>query len=59
MRFIKDPNPPIAALPALRIVLVVSVGPLRYQVDCFATLRVLITVVEVIISKPASQEEVD
>jgi len=59
MGFIEDPNPPIAALQALRIVIAGSVGAIEYQVDGFAALRVVRTVVEVIMSKPASRKEVD
>jgi len=59
MRFIGDPNPPIAAHQALRIVIAGSVGAIVYQVDGFATLGVVRTVVEMIMSKPASRKEVD
>jgi len=59
MGFIEDPNPPITALQALRIVIAGSVGAIGYQVDGFAALGVVRTVGEVIMSKPASRKEVD
>ena len=59
MGFIEDPNPPIAALQVLRIFIADSVGTIGYQVDGFAALGVVRTVVEVIMSKPASRKEID
>jgi len=59
MGFIEDPNPQIAALQVLRIVIAGSVGAIGYQVDGFTALGVVRTVVEVIMSKPASRKEVD
>jgi len=59
MAFMADPNLPIAALHALRIVIAGSVGAIGYQVDALAALGVLRTVVEVNMSKLASQKEVD
>jgi len=52
-------QPPIAALPGLRIVIVGSVGTIGYQVDGFVALGVLRTVVELIMSKLVSRKEVD
>jgi len=59
MRFIEDPNPPIATLQALRIVIADPVGAIGYQVDGFAVPRVVTTIVEVIMSKLVSRKEVD
>jgi len=59
MGFIEDPKPRIAAQQALRIVIAGLEGAIGYQVDGFAALRVVRTVVEVIMSKPVSRKEVD
>ena len=59
MRFIEHLNPPIGALQALRSVIAGSVRAIEYHVDGFAALRLVSTVVEVIMSKPASRKEVD
>jgi len=59
MIFIEDPKPPIAAMQALTIVIAGSVGTIEYQVDGFAALGVVRTVVEIIMSKPASRKVVD
>jgi len=59
MGFIQDPNPPIESPQALRILIAGSVGIIGYQVDGFAALGVVTTIVEVIMSKPASWKEID
>src|SRR5437868_5944889 len=59
MGLIEDPHSPTTALQALRIAIAGSVGTIRYQIDGFTALGVVRTVVELIVSKPASRVEVD
>ena len=58
MRLIENLNPSMAALEALIIVIEGSVGTIGYQMDGSARLRVVRSVVELVVSKPATRKEV-